>query len=190
MLEVAFDPKTRQAIVGRYQITEYLYTLASHVRHNLTILIERRDPNPGDYYEMPEPAFAAVGHTRWPVEVPANNEASFTVRIRQVYQSHEDVNKWQMNFIEALQAAGLLSSEQYKPLEQLSLAKQQAREAADEIKTLQAEYAQLAPRQEQLRKNLETLGTAERELAIRNRVLDDLEASENRRRGWNSGSPS
>ena len=182
LLEVAFDPKARQAIVGRYQITEYLYTLASHIRHNLTILIERRDPNPGDYYEMPEPAFATAGHTRWPVEVPANNEASFTVRIRQVYESHEDVNKWQMNFIEALQAAGLLSSEQYKRLEQLSLAKQQAREAADEIKTLQAEYAQLAPRQEQLRKNLETLGTAERELAIRNRVLDDLEASENRRR--------
>jgi chromosome segregation ATPase len=131
---------------------------------------------------MPEPAFAAAGHTRWSVEVPANGEASFTVRIRQVYQSHEDVNKWQLNFIEALQAAGLLPGEQYKRLEQLSLARQQAREATEEIKTLQAEYAQLAPRQEQLRKNLETLGTAERELAIRNRVLDDLEASENRRR--------
>ena len=100
LLAVAFDSKARQAVVSRYEITEFRYTLASHIRHNLTILIEWRDPNPGEYYEMPKPAFAAVGHTRWPVEVPANGDASFSVRIQQVYQSHEDVNKWQMNFIQ------------------------------------------------------------------------------------------
>lgn len=182
LLQVEFDPKSRQALVSRYQIIEYRYTLASHIRHNLTILIERRDPNPGEYDQMPEPAFAASGHTRWPLLVPANSEASFTIRVRQVHESREDVNRWSLPFIETLQAAGLVTGKQYQRLEQLSLARQGAKDAAEEIKTLQTEYAQLAPRQEQLRKNLETLGTAERELAIRNRVLDDLEASENRRR--------
>jgi hypothetical protein len=45
-----------------------------------------------------------------------------------------------------------------------------------------AEFAQLLDQQERLRKNLGALGTSERESALRNRLLDDLETSEERRR--------
>ena len=44
------------------------------------------------------------------------------------------------------------------------------------------ELAQLLDVQEQLRKNLGALGNSEREGILRNRLLDDLEASEERRR--------
>ncbi|MEM7798107.1 MAG: hypothetical protein AAF633_02860 [Chloroflexota bacterium] len=37
-------------------------------------------------------------------------------------------------------------------------------------------------RQKQLRENLGALGNSDREVAIRNQILDDLERSENRRR--------
>ena len=44
------------------------------------------------------------------------------------------------------------------------------------------ELAQLLDMQEQLRKNLGVLDTRDREVLLRNRLLDDLEASEERRR--------
>jgi len=48
---------------------------------------------------------------------------------------------------------------------------------------LEAEYKQLLSRQQQLRENIGALSNpSEREAEIRNRILDDLETSENRRR--------
>ena len=44
------------------------------------------------------------------------------------------------------------------------------------------EYGQIISRQEQLRQNLRALGNSRRETSIRERILDDLEASEDRRR--------
>jgi serine phosphatase RsbU (regulator of sigma subunit) len=46
---------------------------------------------------------------------------------------------------------------------------------------------QIAARQEQLRKNLSALGASEREGQLRNRLLDDLEVSEDRRRAIEAG---
>lgn len=44
------------------------------------------------------------------------------------------------------------------------------------------EQAQISELQEQLRKNLGALGDSAREVTLRDRLLDDLEASEERRR--------
>ena len=79
-------------------------------------------------------------------------------------------------------SAGLLADEVYADLKRLGVEKQQIIVASNRIKTSQAEYDEAVSRQEQLRKNLSILGDSEREMGIRNRVLDDLEASENRRR--------
>jgi hypothetical protein len=45
----------------------------------------------------------------------------------------------------------------------------------------------IAARQEQLRKNLSALGASECEGQLRNRLLDDLEVSEDRRRAIEAG---
>jgi len=182
LLSVEFDAEQRQAVVNRFQITEYTYTLSSRVSRAMTVLIERRDPNRGEYFEMPTPDFALAGHTRWSVFVPASGEAVFTIRVRNVYDSNEDASAWQEDWIEELHEIGLLPDTKYTTLKNLLDEKQQAADAAEEIKTLQADYNQLVGLQEQLRKNLNALGESEREVTIRNRILDDLESSEDRRR--------
>jgi small nuclear ribonucleoprotein (snRNP)-like protein len=182
LLDAKFDAKEQRAIVRRYEVTEYIYTLVSHVGREVQVLIERRDPNQGEYYEMPEPDLAASGHTRWPVLVPPNGQSAFTVRIRNMYERPENVNEWDIKFVQELRTAGLLADEVYADLKRLGVEKQQLIVASNRIKTSQAEYDEAVSRQEQLRKNLSILGDSEREMGIRNRVLDDLEASENRRR--------
>jgi hypothetical protein len=94
----------------------------------------------------------------------------------------EDVSNWREEMIEGLRNTAGLADSPYSLLQSLQAEKQQAVNDGEEIKALQAEYGQIVTLQEQLRKNLDALGNSERELSIRNRVLDDLETSENRRR--------
>lgn len=177
-----FDADKRRAIVRRAQIAEHTYTLSSRVDHEITVRIERRDPSRGEYFEMPTPELIIAGHSRWPVVVPPKEEIAFTVRVRDILEEEEEPEGWAAEFVEELRKAGILPDPQYVILQDLFDEQQQAADALDEIKVLDEEYGRIGSRQEQLRKNLEALGGSEREVAIRSRVLDDLEASEDRRR--------
>jgi len=182
LLGLQFDKEDKQAIVERYQITDTIYTLTSHVQRDTTVYIERRDPSRGDYYDMPIPTLEVAGHTRWAVDVPANGTATFTIRLRDIKERREDINHWQISFINELQAADLLTATVSQQLEQLWTEKQTVNRIKTEVGALKKEYAQVVSRQEQLRKNLGILGTTDREGDIRNQILTDLETSENRRR--------
>jgi hypothetical protein len=177
-----FNADKRRAIIRRAQVAEHTYVLSSRVDHGITVLIERRDPGHGQYFEMPTPAMSMAGHSRWPVEVPQMGESAFTVRIRDILEEEEQPEDWSSEFVEELNEAGILADAQYAVLQDLFDQQQVAADALEETKALEEEYALIGSRQEQLRKNLDTLGSLEREAAIRSRVLDDLEASEDRRR--------
>ncbi len=177
-----FDADKRKAMVSRAQIAEHTYTLSSRVDHEITVYIERRDPSRGDYVEMPDPELTMAGHSRWPVTVPPKGESSFTVRIREIFEEEEEAEGWEPEFLEELRDGGILPDPQYATLQDLFDQQLTAADALDEIKLLEEEYKQIGSRQEQLRKNLDVLGGSEREVAIRSRVLDDLETSEDRRR--------
>ncbi|RKZ56555.1 MAG: hypothetical protein DRR08_21450 [Candidatus Parabeggiatoa sp. nov. 2] len=181
--QVEFDSKKRRAVVKRYEVTEYIYTLTSHVKRETTVYIERRDPNQGEYYQMQEPDLAMAGHTRWSVTVPANGDTSFTVQIRTVHKREEDITRWKTDFVKEIRADGLLDDEIYAKFENHWIEQQQESATSNQVKVLEAEYKQLLSRQQQLRENIGALSNpSEREAEIRNRILDDLETSENRRR--------
>ncbi len=182
LLSVSFDKEQKQAVINRYQITSFQYVLTSRITRDLSVEIERRDPTDGEYFEMPPPYSQQAGHTRWAVDVIANQEANFVIRVRDVFESREDVSIWSEKFIDDIHDAGLIPNTTYQTFQNWLQEKQQVTEKSEQIKIVQGEYSTIVTLQEQLRKNLDTLGQSERELAIRNRVLDDLEVSENRRR--------
>ncbi|MEO8606875.1 MAG: histidine kinase dimerization/phospho-acceptor domain-containing protein [Chloroflexota bacterium] len=179
---IRFDVERRQVIIITSQITDYRYTLTNRVDRQMSVFIERRDPNQGTYFEMPTPDLVLAGHTRWKVDVPVAGEQAFVVRVMNVYENGEDPNSWTADRIADLREANVLPDDKFALLQNLLAEKQSAIDDAAEIKTLQTEYSQIVALQDQLRKNLDALGSSEREVSIRNRVLDDLEASENRRR--------
>jgi hypothetical protein len=163
-------------------ITEHRYTLTSRVNRPIRVLIEHRDPSRGEYDGMPEPELQAGGHTRWPVVVPAKRDAAFTVREREIQTSTEDVISWNTEYIDSLRGAGKLAEPVATLLQRLAAETERIAAANQQIAALQEEYKKILALQEQLRKNLSALGGSEREVAIRDRILDDLETSENRRR--------
>jgi hypothetical protein len=182
-LKVQFDSKKRRAIVSTYQVTEYHYILTSHIEKMVDVFVERRDPNWGDYFEMPEPAFASGGHTRWLTTVPPKEETSFVVKTRSINKREDEIKSWSSSFVNELKAGKLIDTKTFKKFNKYGAETQQEAEAVEQANAIQVEYSQLLTRQNQLRDNLKALGNSERELEIRNRILDDLDASENRRRG-------
>lgn len=182
ILEIQLDSKKACANVKRFGVREFVYTLTGHVEKDTAVYIERRDANWGEYFEMPEPALVAAGHTRWAVDVPAKQEVSFTVKIRTIREINEDIKKWKRDFVESIYEDKLIDKSTYEKFERYWEGLEQNAKSAEQLELLQTEYNQLLLRQQQLRENLGALGNTTREEEIRNSVLDDLEKSENRRR--------
>ena len=131
---------------------------------------------------MPDPALKVAGHTRWLVTVPANEETSFTVKTQTVQEREEDITRWDTDFVNSLHHDELIGNKIYEKFKNYWSESRKEAETLEQLNTLQIEYEQLLKRQQQLRENLRALGESEREVEIRNRILDDLETSENRRR--------
>ncbi len=182
LFAVEFDAERRQAVLSRSQITTHTYTLLSRVQDDQVVLIERRDPTHDTYHEMPEAVFTGQGHTRWAVSVLGNQTATFPVRIRSVVQSREDAGQWKAEFVDELRTQGFISEQRFASFQALFEAKQAQADAASETQSLKSEHDQIQVLQDQIRKNLNALGVSEREAAIRDQLLTDLENSENRRR--------
>jgi signal transduction histidine kinase len=178
---VVFNADERRAEVSWYHSTRTRYTLASNVRRDVNVLVEHRDPPRGEYCEMLAPADAREGHSRWSVMIPAGGRAELVVQEREIRISYENVTTWRAEYVAELREADGLNNADYERLQRL-LAVAQEREVAQARQAgLEAELTQIVDLQEQLRKNLSALGASEREIALRNRLLDDLEASEERR---------
>jgi hypothetical protein len=179
---VVFNSEDRRAEISWYHSTRTRYQLASNVRRDMTVLVEHRDPQRGEYFEMPTPTDAGEGYTRWSIAVPAGGKAALDVHEREVRMHYADITTWSVSDIAELREAGGLNDHAYERAQRLLALAQEREAAAVQRSALDAELVQLLDLQEQLRKNLAALGSSEREIALRNRLLDDLEGSEERRR--------
>ncbi|MCP5100622.1 MAG: hypothetical protein GY943_34160 [Chloroflexi bacterium] len=182
VLSIEIDRKKRVAIVNHYHIVKTIYSLSSHINQEQAVYIERRDPEKGEYFKMPDPTMTMGEHTRWPVIVPAHGQASFAVKIRYVRKREDNVSTWERDFIMRLDASNMLPKSTISQLIRLQDEDEAEKETQKQISLLNSEYAKAVSRQDQLRQNINVLGESKRESVIRNRVLDDLETSENRRR--------
>jgi signal transduction histidine kinase len=179
---VVFNGERQHAEVSWYHRSRTRYQLTSNVRRDIVVLIEHRDPQRGEYFEMPAPTDAREGHTRWSVTVQAGESTVLEVQEREIHPHYADVTTWGADEIAELREAGGLNDSTYEQLQRLLALAQEREAAAAQRSALEAELVQQLDLQEQLRKNLAVLGDSEREITLRNRLLDDLESSEERRR--------
>lgn len=179
---VVFNREERRAEVSWYYGTRTRYRLASNVRAETSVLVERRDSPRGEYFVTPEPLERQEGHTRWQVLVPGAGQAELVVQEREVRISYENIAHWRAETVEELWAAGAFDEATHGRLQRLLTIAAEEGAASGARAALDQEQNQIGALQEQLRKNLGALGASEREVALRDRLLDDLEASEERRR--------
>jgi hypothetical protein len=180
--DVAFSAEERCAWVTWDDLRRTRYQLASTLPRPVTVLIEQRDILGGAYIDSPDPVETNQGHTRWAVELPAGGSAALTVTARQPQRYRQDPASWQAKELEELHAVGGLDARAFGLLQSLLALKEAEAGAMAQRQRLDAELAGLRALQEQLRQNLQALGDSEREVALRDQLLDDLAASEARRK--------
>ena len=130
LFEILFPSEQNRALVRRAQITDHFYTLISRVERMITVEIEQRDPNNSSYFEMPPPSFADAGHSRWSVEVPSRQQAEYTIYVRRIFETPEDVSQWRPALVEELHNANLIKQRIYDLQQALAEQKQQAQAAS------------------------------------------------------------
>lgn len=181
-LSVKFLSKERRAEVSRYHVTENIFTFSSHLDSDKRIFLEYRNPNNGDFFKMDEPVLNAAGHSRWPVEVKAQEETTFIVRERSITKNREEIEKWSIDFVDQLLTNQIINQTIYNHFKRYWDHTQEEIDHQSKHELATNEYKKLISRQQQLRENLGVLGQSDREASIRGQILNDLEQSENRRR--------
>jgi len=176
------DVEKRRLFVHYEQISHVEYSISSRVDDDNTLLIEWRNPRSAEFVDMPDPVMEQDQHTRWQVNVGAGVETAFTVNFRIESRRLLEMRNLKQSFVDELQEGDFISDNLHTLLSVYCNEKDTQADAKTDIDSLQDEYNQVVSRQAQLRENIKTLGTSDRETAIRDRILDDLETSENRRR--------
>lgn len=179
---VQFNNTKKTAEVTRQNVTEVVYKVKSHIEKETIVFIERRNPSWGEYFETAEPVDSILGHSRWQISVPANEETAFSIKIRTAHTHEEDITKWEMDFVKGLISRSVIDGRTADKFEEYWAGTTNEKASVEFAKMLQNEYTLLLTSQVQLRDNLGALGNSDREIEIRNQILEDLAKSEGRRR--------
>ncbi|MBZ0317146.1 MAG: hypothetical protein K8L91_12060 [Anaerolineae bacterium] len=172
--------KDAYLIFDEYQLRVTTTTIENTTTKPLTVTIEGNKLNNYDIYDTRKPDAETLNERRWRTAVEANSTVEFTRRERSPLVRQEEIRK--MNY---QRLRGIL--ENYTIREALlgilgeiavELARQES--SATEEAKLNAEREEIYRRQEHLRANLQTLQPVGQEATLRNRLLNQLEASEDR----------
>ena len=180
--QIVFKAPHKRAEVRWAEVTTHRYTLESHIARSTSIQIERRTPPHRDYVDSPPPISTEQDHARWLVAVPGNATEQLTLQEREIQTEQYDIVALKPELLDQFRQATLLSPEHDRALQQLVTLHEQETVSNAGVRDFHTEREQLLSRQEQIRKNLGALGASDREQTVRDRLLDDLEQSEERRR--------
>ncbi|GAB4519876.1 MAG: hypothetical protein OHK0046_29400 [Anaerolineae bacterium] len=167
-------------VYEEYQIERVNYILENTTSRALVITIEA--PTRGDYelFDTPDPAMETARERRWRVELPPHTKREFTRKERQMQWRHQELRRLDYSSLQRFLENRWLDQGTYDQLADMLSnltfiirARVQREDLADERRTL---YEQ----QEQLRANLTTLQTNGPESGFRNRLLKQLEESQDR----------
>lgn len=167
-------------IVQEYEIQTVTYTIDNTTGQEKSITIEAPIRTEYDLFDTPDPDVSTADHRRWRVTVPAHRMTTFKSKERRMLSRRESVRvltyRQLQNFFENRwldqETLGALTT----MLDRLALIER----LRNEQKQLKEEEQQIYQRQGQLRENLNTLKATGDEGQLRNRMLKQLETSENR----------
>ncbi len=167
-------------VYEEYQIEQVTYIAENTTAHPVTVTIEATIHAGNELFDTPAPDVENASEHRWRLDVPARGKAEFVRKERQMQWRHQELRRLDYASLQRFMENRWLDENTYDQLadmlDHLSLiirARVNREDLADERKLL---YEQ----QQQLRENLKTLQPTGQEAGFRNRLLGQLEGSQNR----------
>lgn len=167
-------------IFQEYYVEQVTAILENSTAKDLTVTLEAPVIAGLELFETPAPIIQTATERRWQVDVPAGGKTEFTRKDRKLTKNHQALRNLQYaNLAEYLKNRWLdqATFDRLKEmLDNLALIEQ----ASTKISEVLAERKQIYEQQEQLRANLGALQSSGQEATLRNRILGQLEKTQNR----------
>jgi hypothetical protein len=190
-VKVAEHPQRRTATTGlsiknalfiyeMYNIGTMTYALENTTGKPLTITIEAPITTNWELFETPAPDVETLSERRWKVDVPARGKIEFVTQQRERTHRTEEVRRLDYRKLQEILQNHWLNEGINKLLADVLENLGKGQKAQAKLVELANERKTLYERQEQIRANLGALQATGQEAALRNRMLAQLEVSQNR----------
>ncbi len=171
-------------IEGAYLIVELWdimlrdYYLVNNTGEDETVLVEH--PRHGRYelFDSPEPVETTAEQVRFSVTVQPKQETRLRVQQRHLISRREELQRQSYAQLGRYLRDGLLDRQAHDKLVALLRLWEQIGDVQKRLEELNKQREKLFRSQEQIRQNLQALGTSGREGALRNDYVNRLQASE------------
>ncbi len=167
-------------VYEEYDVQSMTYVLENTTAKPLTITVEAPIWTGVELFETPPPAVETASERRWRVSVPARGKSEFTRKERRRNRRREELRRLDYKKLQDFIKNRWLDQSTLDALGEMldNLGNIQRAQAQQQV--IEAERNQIYAQQEQIRANLAALQPTGQEAALRNRVLAQLEATQNR----------
>lgn len=167
-------------VYQEYVISEVAYTLENTTAKALTITIEAPIQDGYELFETLPTAVTTATERRWRVNVQARGKAEFVRKERRLSKRLEGLMNLKYKNLQEFMANRWLDQATFERLSEMLNTIQAVQDARSRKDQLNTESENLYKQQEQLRANLGVLQPTGQEATLRNRILKQLESTQNR----------
>jgi hypothetical protein len=165
-----------------YQVNGIDYIIENNTNKAQTVTLEVMRPTDTNtaLYDTRNPDVETAEVWRWRVAVKARGKAEFTYKTRYSYYRREDIRRLNYRTLSNYMKHHWIDEALHGKLKEILNVLEVIQNRKQKINELTRERGELYKQQEQLRANLGALQPTGQEAALRNRILKQLEASQDR----------
>jgi hypothetical protein len=167
-------------IEQQYVVITVTYTLENTTDKAQTVTVERVLDNTVDLYETRDPDAVTLHEKRWHVPVESRRTVEFPVSWRYIVANRHRVRNLSFQQVQHWAEKRYLDQDLFEDLSELLKTKQFIEKTQKQVEKTKAERGDIYERQEQLRANLGALNPTGKEAPLRDRVLKQLEETQDR----------
>ncbi len=156
------------------------YIIENHTNDEKIITIEAAIRTQYDLYETPAPDAETAEVRRWRVSIPGQGKAEFLRQERRLRYERREIQRLTYDKLAQYLQDRYLDQALYEELKAILDLWSEIEAAREDVQRLSEEREAIYKEQEQLRANLGALQPTGQEAALRNRLLGQLEATQDR----------
>ncbi|MFN8529353.1 MAG: hypothetical protein U0670_12135 [Anaerolineae bacterium] len=172
----------KDSVLQQQQYSQYVrtYTLENSLNKPVTVLIEQEKNPEHVLHDTRLPDVETASHRRWAVPVAAKTRTTLVITQRRLFSAYQQIRNWDLKLLASYLENKWIDAVLESKLRPIVERQQAINDAKEELKKLAEERKTIAARQEQIRANLGALQSVGQEAGLRNRILSQLESSEDR----------
>jgi len=166
--------------IQMYQNSITTYLVENTTSEQQTVTIETPIRDAWELYNMPSPDVETATERRWRVDSPAHSKTEFIHSERRLTSTHQQIRSLDYRNLDAFldnQWLDQSTFDQLKEILDMLALEQKARQTISDLKN---EREEIYKQQEQLRANMGALQPTGQEATLRNRLLRQLESTQDR----------